>query len=127
MIAGVMEAMNALNAQKNQDIWTEGYWILTSIMEPVIPHIAHEISEKYFSLLNLSPQKIVDEVFVEDSITLGVSINGKARVEIEVNPDASKDEIILTAKEAAAKWIADKEVVKEILVPNKLVNLVVKG
>ena len=127
MIAGVMEAMNALNAQKNQDIWTEGYWILTSIMEPVIPHIAHEISEKYFSLLNLSPQKVVDEVFVEDSITLGVSINGKARVEIEVNPDASKDEIILTAKEAAAKWIADKEIVKEILVPNKLVNLVVKG
>ncbi|HIP54423.1 MAG TPA: leucine--tRNA ligase [Sulfurimonas autotrophica] len=127
MIAGVMEAMNALNAQKNADVWSEGYWILSSIMEPVIPHVCHEISEKYFQLKNLAPQEIVAAVFVEESISLGVSVNGKKRGEIEIDADADKEKIIATAKEAVAKWIAGKEIVKEIFVPKKLVNIVVKG
>jgi len=44
-----------------------------------------------------------------------------------VAKDASKEEILKIAKEAASKWIEGKEIVKEILVPGKLVNLVVKG
>ena len=127
MIAGVMEAMNALNTQENSDVWSEGYWILASIMEPVIPHVSYEISEKYFGLNNLNPQVVLDEVFVEDSITLGVSINGKRRTEIEVATDASQDEIIAIAKEAASKWLEGMSIVKEIVVPKKLVNIVVKG
>ena len=127
MIAGVMEALNALNTQDNADIWSEGYWILSSIMEPVIPHIAYEISERYFKLNNLSPQVVLDEVFVEDSMTLGVSINGKRRAEIEISIDASKESIIADAKVATIKWLENKEIIKEILVPKKLVNIVVKG
>ncbi len=127
MIAGVMEAMNALNTQSNADVWSEGYWILSSIMEPVIPHTCHEISEKYFNLNNLAPQEIVEEVFVEESISLGVSVNGKKRGEIEVPADASKDDIIAAAKENIAKWLEGKEIIKEIFVPKKLVNIVVKG
>ncbi|MCD4668150.1 MAG: leucine--tRNA ligase [Sulfurimonas sp.] len=127
LIAGTMEAMNALNAQSNSDVWSEGYWILASIMEPVIPHVACEISEKYFSLNNLTKQTVLDEVFVEDSITLGVSINGKRRAEIEVAVDESKENIIALAKEKTAKWLEGMIVVKEIVVPKKLVNIVVKG
>jgi len=127
LIAGTMEAVNALNTQKNEDVWTEAYWILTSIMEPVIPHVCWEISEAKFGLNNLSKQVVLDEVFVEDSLTLGVSINGKARTEIEVSPDESKENIISLAKEAGAKWLEGKTIVKEIVVPKKLVNLVVKG
>ena len=127
MIAGVMEAMNALNTQSNSDVWSEGYWILSSIMEPVIPHTAWEISNEYFSLNNLSTQTIIEEVFVEDSVTLGVSVNGKRRGEVEVAMDASKDEVLSAAKEVVAKWLEGKEIVKEIVVPKKLVNLVIKG
>lgn len=127
MIAGVMEAMNALNAQKNEDVWSEAYWILTSIMEPVIPHTASEIAQRCFSLKNFAPQKVLDEVFIEDSINLGVSVNGKNRAQIEVAPDASKDEIVALAKEEVSKWLEGKEIVKEIVVPKKLVNIVVKG
>jgi len=127
MIAGVMEAMNALNTQNNSDVWSEGYWILTSIMEPVIPHVAWEISEKYFSCNNLSVQKVLEEVFVEESIMLGVSINGKRRAEIEVAADESEANIIQIAKDAAAKWLEDAVIVKEIVVPKKLVNIVIKG
>jgi leucyl-tRNA synthetase len=127
MIAGVMEAMNALQAQENRAVWSEGYWILCSIMEPVIPHTVWEISEKFFSRNNLRAQKVLDEVFVEATLTLGVSINGKARAEITVASDATNEEMIAHAKEAAAKWIEGKEIVKEIVVPKKLVNLVIKG
>jgi len=127
LIAGTMEAINALNTQKNTDVWTEAYWILSSIMEPVIPHVCWDISESKFGLNNLSKQVVLDEVFVEDSLTLGVSINGKARTEIEVTPDESKENIIAMAKVAAAKWLEGKTLVKEIVVPKKLVNLVVKG
>jgi len=127
LIAGTMEAMNALNAQSNSDVWSEGYWILSSIMEPVIPHVCWDISQEYFSLKNLAPQRVIDEVFVEDSVMLGVSINGKRRTEIEVAMDASKEDIIALAKEAASKWLEDKTIVKEIVVPKKLVNIVIKG
>ena len=127
LIAGVMEAINALNTQSNADVWSEGYWILSSIMEPIIPHTCWDISQTCFSLNNLTKQEIVEEVFVEDSITLGISINGKRRGEIEVAPDAQSDEVVTLAKEVVAKWLEGKTIVKEIVVPKKLVNLVVKG
>jgi len=78
-------------------------------------------------LKNLASQEIIEEVFVEDSISLGVSVNGKKRAEIEVATGASKDEILAVAKESVVKWLEGKELVKEIVVPNKLVNLVIKG
>ncbi|MEJ2499070.1 MAG: leucine--tRNA ligase [Sulfurovaceae bacterium] len=127
LIAGAMEAMNALANQSNATILSEAYWILCSILEPIIPHVVWDISSEYFGLNNLTKQKILDEVFVEESITLGVSINGKNRAEIEVANDASKEDIIEQAKSAAAKWIESKEIIKEIVVPGKLVNIVVKG
>lgn len=127
MIAGVMEAMNALNAQSNSAVWSEAYWILTAIMEPVIPHVCSEISKECFGLKNFTKHEILEEVFAQDSITLGVSINGKLRSQIEVATDASNDDIILAAKEASAKWLEGQTIVKEIVVPKKLVNLVVKG
>jgi leucyl-tRNA synthetase len=127
MIAGVMEAMNALNLQTNRDVWSEAYWIMTSIMEPVIPHVCWQISSEYFSLKNLCAQKVLEEVFVEDSVTLGVSINGKRRTEIEVSVDESDENIIAMAKESVAKWLEGATILKEIVVPKKLVNLVIKG
>jgi leucyl-tRNA synthetase len=127
MIAGVMEAMNALNLQNNSQVWSEGYWILSSIMEPVIPHTCWDISSEKFSLKNLTTQSVLDEVFVEDSITLGISINGKRRAEIEVAVDETDENIIAMAKVSAAKWLEGATIIKEIVVPKKLVNLVIKG
>ncbi len=126
MIAGVMEAMNALNLQANSDVWSEAYWILTSVMEPVIPHVCSEISSKKFSLKNLTSQIVAQEVFVEESLMLGVTINGKRRCEIEVAPDATQEEILQIARESAIKWLEGKTIIKEIVVPKKLVNLVIK-
>ncbi len=127
MIAGVMEAMNALNEQSNRDVWSEGYWILTSIMEPIIPHLCWELSDRLFEGKNFIAQSILDEVFEVDALVLGVSINGKNRSSIEVGVNESQERIIEIAKASVEKWIEGKELVKEILIPGKLVNLVIKG
>ena len=126
MIAGVMEALNALSEQENKDVWTEGYFILLSIMEPIIPHMTWEVSEKLFQRKNLCKQIVLEEVFVESSVVLAVTINGKRRAEVEVDIGTDNDTIIQAAKELVPTWIEGKTIVKEIVVPNKLVNIVVK-
>lgn len=126
LIAASMEALNALSNQENKDVWTEGYFVLLNVLEPIIPHITWELSEQLFELNNLTKIEIKEEVFIENSMSLPVTINGKKRCEVEVAKEASKDEILAMAKEASNKWIEGKELVKEIYVPNRLVNLVVK-
>ena len=128
LIASCMEALNALQAQKNEAVWAEGYYILTNILEPIIPHACWELSKQLFNLENFNKKlEIKDEVFTFDTIILAVTVNGKKRCEIEVAPDTSKDEVLALAKTAAAKWLGESELLKEIVVPNKLVNFVIKG
>ncbi|MFX4233100.1 leucine--tRNA ligase [Aliarcobacter butzleri] len=128
LIASCMEALNALQTQKNDSIWAEGYYILTNILEPIIPHACWELSKKLFDLKNFDRKiELKEEVFALESIVLAVTVNGKKRCEIEVAPDTSKDEILAKAKIASAKWLENSEILKEIVVPNKLVNFVIKG
>ena len=126
LIAACMEALNALSAQEDKDVWTEGYFVLANVLEPIIPHTCWELSESLFGLKNFKKLELLEEVFQSSSMTLPVTINGKRRCEIEVAKDTSKDDILALAKEAGRKWLEEKSIIKEIYVPNKLVNLVVK-
>ena len=127
LIAACMEALNALSAQQNKDIWTEGYYIILSLLEPIIPHVSWEISSELFGLKNLRKIELKKEVFESDTINLAITINGKRRAEIVIDKSLSDQEIINHAKIAASKWIGSSEIIKEIYVPNKLVNIVIKG
>ena len=127
LIAACMEALNALNAQQNKDIWTEGYYIILSLLEPIIPHVSWELSSELFGLKNLRKIELKKEVFESDTINLAITINGKRRAEIVIDKSLSDQEIINQAKIAASKWIGSSEIIKEIYVPNKLVNIVIKG
>lgn len=127
LIAACMEALNGLNAQNNKDIWTEGYFIILNLLEPIIPHACHELSNELFGLKNFTKLSLKDEVFVKDSLNLAITVNGKRRSEIEVSAFESDDKILEIAKQEVSKWIEGKEILKEIYVPNKLVNLVIKG
>ncbi|MBA1420163.1 MAG: leucine--tRNA ligase [Epsilonproteobacteria bacterium] len=127
LIAVCMEALNALDKQDNGDVWTEGMYIMLNLLEPIIPHVATELSEILFERENLGAKlEVKEEVFVQDSIAYMVMIGGKKRTEIEMSPSANNDEILTAAKEAGAKWLEGMIIVKEIVVPNKLVNLAVK-
>jgi len=127
LIASSMEAFNALNKINNEDVYTEGYYVLMNVLEPIIPHIASEISKEYFGLENFKEIKIDEEALKKDEISYPVSVNGKKRAEISINITASKDEVLNKAKEAVAKYLEGKEIVKEIFVPKRIVNIVIKG
>ena len=127
LIASCMEALNALDKQDNSQVWTEGLYILLNLLEPIVPHVATELSEVLFGRENLRAKlEVKEEVFVQESILYMVMIGGKKRTQIEVAPSTTQENILALAKEAGAKWLEGMVVVKEIVVPNKLVNLAVK-
>ena len=127
LIASAMEALNALNKIDNKDIFTEGYWIILNVLEPIIPHITSEISEELFNRNNFKEIKIDENALKKDEINYPVSVNGKKRAEISVSSNASKEEVLTKAKEAVNKYIDGKEIIKEIFVPGRIVNIVIKG
>ncbi|QZE14226.1 leucine--tRNA ligase [Halosquirtibacter laminarini] len=101
------------------------------LLAPFAPHIAEEL---WFAMGNTasitkSSFPLFDEKFlVEDSFEYPVSFNGKMRFKIALPVDMDKDSIIEAAMshESAQKWIEGKQVVKTIVVPNKIINIVVK-
>lgn len=126
LIAACMEAFNALSNQNNSALWSEGYYILLHILEPITPHICWELSERYFKRANLAPQSVDSLALAKQSVVYAITINGKKRAEIELPLDSEKDEILTQAKACVGKWLEGVSIVKEIIVPQKLVNLVVK-
>lgn len=126
LIAACMEALNALQTQENEHIWFEGYYILLNILEPIIPHICYELSQKLFNCENLRKIEIDSTALKSDSVTIAVSVNGKRRSEIAISVESSKDEMLNEAKNAVSKWLENKQIIKEIVVPNKLINFVIK-
>ena len=126
LIASCMEAINALNIIKNEKIILEGFYIILNILEPIVPHICHELSDYLFDRENFKYIPIIDEVFIKDTMILVVNINGKKRGEIEFDANTTKEEIIAKAKITMKKWLENKTIIKEIYIDKKLLNLVIK-
>ncbi len=127
LIASCMEALNALDKQESGEVWSEGMYIILHLLEPIIPHLSHELSDRLFEGKNLTHKiEIIEEVFIKESITMAISINGKHRINMEISPTASKEVILETARSVASRWLENMTMVKEIVVPNKLVNFVVR-
>lgn len=116
LIAACMEALNALAPCKNEALEQEAFYIILNILEPIIPHVCFELSDKLFKCENFKVLNLKEEVFVKDSLNLGISVNGKKRGEIEVSSSASQDEILELAKQKVSKWLEGKNIVKEIYV-----------
>ncbi|WP_295736952.1 leucine--tRNA ligase [uncultured Helicobacter sp.] len=126
LIAASMEAFNALSEQENPQVWTEGYFILLHILEPIVPHICWELSNNLFARANFAPISLDSAALQKQSVCYAVTINGKKRAEIELALGLENEAILNEAKKSVAKWLENVSIVKEIVVPNKLVNLVVK-
>ncbi len=127
LIAACMEALNALDKQEDGGVWSEGLYIILHLLEPIIPHVTSALSARLFDRANLRGSiPVLDVVFVREHMVLAVTINGKRRTEISVDAEADRTTILTAAKTAAAKWLTGMHLVKEIVVPGKLVNFVVK-
>ena len=112
-------------------ITKDDYRLLLTLLNPIIPHITEELNEQY----NLgkpiceSPWPVYDESKVQDELlTLAIQVNGKLRGTINVTKDTPNDEVLKLAKEEenVSKHLEGKEIIKEIVIKNKIVNLVVK-
>ena len=102
------------------------------ILNPFAPHLSEELNEMIFSdyYCPLSEKKwpIYDEsLIVSDSITIAVQINGKTRGTINIEPNLGEEDIYdqIINSENFNKFICDKNIVRKIYVPNKIVNIVV--
>ncbi|MEQ8523395.1 leucine--tRNA ligase [Gracilimonas sp.] len=103
------------------------------ILNPFAPHITEELWKMLGHENTLAYEdwpQFNEEYLKADSITYPVQVNGKVRADIEVDADKAKDKdyVLGLAKEEenVAKYLADGNLVKEIFVPGKIVNLVVK-
>jgi leucyl-tRNA synthetase len=100
-------------------------------LSPFAPHVAEEMWQRLGNdeLVCQSAWPAYDPALVVDeTIELVVQVNGKLRARIAMPIDTPRDEALAAARddERLARWLDSKTVVKEIYVPNKLVNFVVK-
>ena len=105
---------------------------LVILLAPFAPHIAEELWHAlgHEGTVCDAPWPVFDEQYLkEDTVTLSVSFNGKTRFTLDFAADASKADIeaATLASPQAQKYLEGKQVVKVIVVPGRIVNIVVKG
>ena len=128
-VSSLMILTNAYQDAKS--ISKEDYRLLLTLLNPIAPHITEELNESIgFSLIVNSIWPVYDEEKTKDTtVTIAVSVNGKVRGKLEVDVDTPSD--ILQEKAFALPNVQNftngKEIVKVIAIPNKIVNIVVKG
>jgi len=103
----------------------------TKILAPFAPHIAEELWHLLGHTVTLAFEpwpKFNEEFLKEDLFDYPVSFNGKMRFKIELPVNLSKEEIIkiILADERAQKWIGTATPANIIVVPNRIVNFVIK-
>ncbi len=128
-IAAMMALMN--DFADNGGATRDEYKILLTLLNPFAPHMTEEIWEilGYGGQLAHAEWPVYDEAkCVEATVEIVAQINGKIRARLTIPADADKDAAIAAAKadEKMAEGIAGGTIVKELYVPGKLVNIVVK-
>jgi leucyl-tRNA synthetase len=130
-VARLMEMTNILSKEKNisKDVWEK----FLSLIAPFAPALAEEMwssagnKESIFKSKNWPEYNL--ELARDDMIEMVIQVNGKVREKIEVDAEISEEEIkkIAEKSEAIKKWTDNKEIIKQIFIKGKLLNIVVKS
>ena len=128
-ISAFMIALNELSELKCSS--REVLEPLVVLLSPFAPHIAEELWERLGHTTSVTVAAFPEykpELTVEDSVTYPVSFNGKTRFMVDMPKAASPAEVEaqVRAMEQTAKWVGDQNIVKVIVVPGRIVNIVVK-
>lgn len=133
-VARIRELANALTSFKAKDAsdkWAlrEGYEILVCLFNPVMPHLAEELWEimgQDTILADTAWPNCEESLLANDTVTIGVQVNGKVRATITMSSDASKDdyEKVALEQDGVQKALEGKAVKKMIVVPGRIVNVV---
>ncbi len=129
-VAALMILLNEF--EKYPDgITKDDYLLILTLLNPIAPHITEELNEIYHlgaPLCETTWPIFDDSKCLDEEITIGVQVNGKLRASITSKKDEEKAilEKLALAEENVQKHISGKEIVKTIIIPNKIVNIVVK-
>jgi leucyl-tRNA synthetase len=128
-ISAFMICVNELGQQKCKN--KEMIKNLVILIAPFAPHIAEELWEmlgEQGSVCDAQWPTWDEQYLVESNVKMGVAFNGKTRFEIQVAADADNASIeaMVRGDERTAKYVEDKQIVKVIIVPKRMVNIVIK-
>ena len=135
-IAAVMELMNkltkaSLESDQDRAVMSEALSAVVRMLYPITPHICFELWQALGNESNIDTAEWVkadEAAMVEDEKLIVVQVNGKVRGKVTVPATSSEEEIKATAKADpnVAKFLDGKEILKEIYIPLKMLNFVVK-
>jgi leucyl-tRNA synthetase len=113
------------------EAWEEAVDSLLLMLAPPCPHVAEELwarTGRPYSIHQQAWPRWDESIAAEEVIPLVVQVNGKVRDRVEVPADVDQEtaRTLALQTEGARRHISDKEVVKVVVVPGRLVNIVVK-
>ncbi|MFB5192283.1 leucine--tRNA ligase [Alicyclobacillus fastidiosus] len=131
-VSAFMEYVNALSAESKQGIDRATMDTLALTLAPFAPHMSEEMWEMLghkTSVFESAWPTFEEKWLKDDEIEIAVQVNGRVRAKLVVAADASNEAAIraATSLPEMQEWLAGKEIVKQIYVQGRLVNLVVKG
>lgn len=130
-ISAFMEFINAATAAKNNAIATEDLASFLILLAPFTPHIAEELWDmlgRGGSIFDASWPKYEAAYVSSAVIEIPVQVNGKLRATISIDVDSEQELVIAEAMKLApvARAIEGKTILKQIYIPGKIVNFVVR-
>lgn len=130
VVSGFMEYTNKMIAVAKAagGIDKDSLETLTLLLAPFTPHISEEMWQLLghnTSVFTHGWPKYDESKLKEETVNIAVQINGKVKVQLSVDPNADKDTVLAAAKAALGDKLSGN-IVKEIYVPGRIVNIVVK-
>lgn len=129
----IYEYVNSKNNYSDEDktVLSNAVFTLIKLISPLVPHLAEEIWSDFgakSSIHQAEWPEYKEELCIADTVTIAVQISGKLRDTVEMPINSSKEEIekAALAQTKVQGYIEGKQIVKVIIVPNKLINIVIK-
>ncbi len=128
----ISQMMIFINAVYKEGFFPKEYALgFVKVLSPLCPHLAEELWEMlgHKDTISYEEWPSYDEDKVkDDEVEIAIQVNGKVRDTIKVSKDISKEELEDKAlnTETITKWLEDHEIVKKIVIPGRIVNIVIK-
>ena len=119
----------ANNFDELDSITKEDYHLLLTLLNPIAPHITEELNEQIgYKPICESTWPVYDEAkTIDDEKEIGVQVNGKLRasIKISINEDEESIKSKALSEENVKKYVEGKSIIKIIVIPGRIVNIVV--
>ncbi len=127
-VSTLMILANAYSEQKQ--ITKDDYHVLLQLLNPIAPHITEELNEElgFLPICESKWPKFDEEKTIDSELTIAVQVNGKVRGTITIAKDETEEKVKekALAEENVKRHTTGKEIIKIIVVPNKIVNIIIK-